>query len=80
MLDRAYRLALTTEFLDAVVPEYRHAFARDPKDIAREVQNYALQIIRAGMLTDTALVLKNFLELYDLAPSLNYVTSLSSIT
>ncbi len=71
-VDRTHRLALSTDFLDTVVPVYRHAFARDPKAVAREVQNYALELIRAGMIADAALVLKNFLALYDLSPSLNY--------
>jgi tetratricopeptide (TPR) repeat protein len=72
IVDREHRLPFTTEFMGTIVPEYRHTFARDEKIIAREVHEYALGLIRAGLLPEAAEVLRRFLELDDFSASLNY--------
>jgi tetratricopeptide (TPR) repeat protein len=72
IVQKEHRIPFTREFVEAFVPVYRHVFARNPKDIAREVQNYALELIRAGMLPEASQAIKNFLDLYDQSASLNY--------
>jgi tetratricopeptide (TPR) repeat protein len=70
--DGQHRMPFAKDFLEAAGPVYRHAFARDPDVIAGEIHNYALGLIRAGLLPRATEALRNFLGLYDLSPSLNY--------
>jgi tetratricopeptide (TPR) repeat protein len=72
VIDVEQRIPQSLEFMGEFTPEYRHYFKHNVKNVAREVNDHALRLIQTGSLSDAAGVLHDFLELYDLSPTMNY--------
>ncbi len=71
--DAAPDLPLSKAFLEGRFDvRYRYVFRASPEDLAGRINDYALEMIRHGLIRDAAGWLKAFLENYENSPTIYY--------
>jgi tetratricopeptide (TPR) repeat protein len=63
---------LSKDFIDELELEYKYDFVADVNDVAFGINASALDLIKAGRINAAGNLMKNFLEIHDLSPELNY--------
>ena len=63
---------LSKDFIDDLEIEYKYDFVADVDDVAFGIGASSLDLIKAGKINAAANLMKNFLEIHDLSPELNY--------
>ncbi len=66
------RLKITKDIGEKIKLKYRYIFATDFIYAANIINTHALSLVRSGQLNEAISWIRNFLELNDLSPGLNY--------